>query len=286
MSRSPARRPPGTLQRFLSAQRVQATCFAEWCAPAAQPVDQWVRGAMEAFVRRHRRSGAQGWTLLFWEELLRRLPQDVGGQDEEWDESAAASLDWAQAIRALPSALRQVFLLRVWIGFDIRQCARVTGSTDSVAKSRLYHALQRVSLSFGGGAGRAEGWLTRCRALLDAHAAARSDALMRASDDGFQAALRLAEPGRTVPWRRRIVFVLAVLAVLAAAMFLRQRGDQPTSDLSSVLEQPARVSAEPIEQLLSLPAEDFDLLADPADFELLAELEFYRWLEQGSADAR
>jgi hypothetical protein len=286
MSRSSARRLPGTLQRFLSAQRVQATCFAEWCAPTAQPVDQWVRGAMEAFVGRHRRSGAQGWTLLFWEELLRRLPQDVGGQDEEWDETAAAALDWEQAIRALPVAMRQVFLLRVWIGFDIRDCARVTGSTDSVAKSRLYHALQRVSLSFGSGAGPAEGWLTRCRALLDAHATARTDALLHASEAGFEAALQLAEPGRLAPWRRRVAFALAVLVVLAAAMLLRLRDPQPAPDTPSVLEQPARVSAEPIEQLLSLPAEDFALLADPADFELLAELEFYRWLEQEAANAR
>jgi hypothetical protein len=240
---------------------------------------------MEAFVGRHRRSGADGWAMVFWQELLRRLPSDAGGLDDDWDEGAAASLDWAQAIRALPLPMREVFLLRVWIGFDIAQCARVTGSTDSVAKSRLYHALQRMSVSFGGGGGPAEGWLMRCRSLLDEHAAQRSPEVLRASEAGFQAALDAARPARLVPWQRLAVLAVVVGIAVATAMLLRPRDVDPDTAGGTLLQQPARVSAEPIEQLLSLPAEDFALLADTAEFELLAELEFYRWLEQGMTDA-
>jgi DNA-directed RNA polymerase specialized sigma24 family protein len=283
--RSPGRRPSGSLQRFLGAQRVQATCFAEWCAPPAQPVQEWVRGAMEAFARRHRRSGAEGWTLVFWQELLRRLPSAEDG-DDDWDEATAATLDWAQAIRALPLSMRQVFLLRVWVGFDIGHCARLMGCTDSVAKSRLYHALQRVSLSFGGGGGPAEGWLMRCRAHLDEHAAERTPALLRASEDGYQAALDVARPARFLPWQRLVVVaVTIVVAAAVALLWLRPDAGQSDDEGRAELEQPLRISAEPIEQLLSLPPEDFALLADPAEFELLAELEFYRWLEREMPDA-
>jgi hypothetical protein len=240
---------------------------------------------MEAFARRHRRTGAEGWTMVFWQELLRRLPAD-DGKGDDWDEAAAAALDWADALRALPLPMRQVFLLRVWVGFDIGQCARVTGSTDSAAKSRLYHALQRMSVSFGGGAGPAEGWLMRCRALLDEYAAQRTPALLGASEPGFRAALDAARPARFLPWERLVVLAIVIaVAATVVALLLRPQEDGADGAGGTILEQPMRISAEPIEQVLSLPAEDFALLVDPAEFELLAELEFYRWLEQGMPNA-
>jgi hypothetical protein len=288
MPRPPRRAPAAALHRFLVAQTVRALCFAEWCAPASQPVSEWVHGAVVAFCREQRRRRPAGWTTAFWQQVLRRLPAPDPAEDgQDWDELAAPEMEWDQALRALPLAMRQVFLLRVWIGLDIGHCATVMDSSDGLAKTRLYHAMQRLRAMLpDAAAGPGEGWVVRCRSRLEEHADARSAHWRAQADPIVAAALADSRPRPPQLWPWAVSAAALLLAVLLVPRWGgSERGPiDPDAAAMAALEQPARVVAEPIEQALSLPPEDFALLADPADFELLAELEFHRWLAETRRD--
>lgn len=125
---------------------------------------------------------------------------------------------------------------------------------------------------------RNDRWILRSRELLDQQVAALpaaklsrlNSARRRALDEG-------AAPRRALP-----LWIGTGLAT-AAGLLLWFGGlgswTAPSPDLPP--ESPAMVIDKPLDQALTLPTSDVELLASEEDYALMQDLEFYAWLESG-----
>lgn len=273
---SPARPSPPSPAAFLDALAGRALLFAELCGLPGAPALATLEQAMRDWNRRRRRQPPAQWAPLFWRALLRRTANAPAATP------AAADADLAQALRALPVTQRQAFLLRVWLGFDLPALADLLGVPADAAGRLLVAALQQLRSQLGVPAGD-ERWVLHGRAALELRAGTL--AVSR------QAALAAARERALAPARRpRRAWLLLPAAALALLFGHALTPPTPSPAIPPALPQGSldsatAVPAEPLEQLLSLPAEDFALLADPAAFELLAELEFHLWRLEQAADA-
>lgn len=126
---------------------------------------------------------------------------------------------------------------------------------------------------------RDDRWLLRARELLQRQAAVPDPTLQRRLQQLRRAAL---EPA---PRRLRAAgFALAgasAALLLAIGLLRLPLPGWPGSDPADLPAAPALRAETPIEQALTLPEEDWALLAGEVDYALVEELEFYAWLEQG-----
>lgn len=124
-------------------------------------------------------------------------------------------------------------------------------------------------------------WLRRSRDLLQRSAEHLDPAVVRGLSQARQAALDSAQ--RRPRWP---LYGLAAGVAMAASWWLAAllpgllAPPMPVGVPTPVaVEAPATVIASPVEQALTLPEQDLDLIANPDDYVLLQELEFYAWLE-------
>jgi hypothetical protein len=271
-----AQPPPTTPDAFLSGLGGQALLFAELSGgPGLAPLAR-VERAMRGWAKRRWFSPPLRWPLLFWRSLLRQL------DDAPDAEPAAANADLTHALRALPPMQRRAFLLRVWLGFELPLVAELLGVDDEATARLLVTALQQMRTQLGM-APADQRWVLHARAALELRAGTL--ALSRQPALAAARARALARPRR-----RWLLLPVAAAAVLLGLLWLPPPAPPllpvPSADAERSLDSGIAVAAEPLEQLLSLPADDFALLADPVAFELLAELEFQLWRLEQDTDAR
>lgn len=121
------------------------------------------------------------------------------------------------------------------------------------------------------------GWVLRSRRLLDASADHLDAGALSRLNRARQAALaQLDAPARRAP---ALLHWLGAGAVAAGLALVVWRGEGSDSDRRGIaaLEAPPAVAAPSAAMPVAAP--DFELLADPDNFALVEELEFYAWLE-------
>jgi hypothetical protein len=267
--RIPPAAPPSPLT-FLLDLGGRALLFAELCAAPGQAPLALVEDALRGWARRRRWRPAARWPALFWQQLLRRLRVAA-------PPAQAAGRDLLQAVQALPLAQRQAFLLRVWLGFELPAVARLLDCSPEQAGRLLYLALQQLRAALGVAAGD-QRWLLHGRAALEL----RAGTLALTRQAALAAAIRAALAARG---HRLLALALAAVIALLFGQRLQPPAAPPATPGMRSLDSGAAVPVAALEQLLSLPAEDFALLTDPAPLELLAELEFHLWRSgPGEAD--
>jgi|SRR6185312_797119 RNA polymerase sigma factor (sigma-70 family) len=90
---------------------------------------------------------AKGLALVSLDDEDAATPEPAAGPDAEPHRAAEAreTLErLAAAIAALPSAQREVFLLRVEADLTVPEIAAATGSDEEAAKSRLRYAMNKL----------------------------------------------------------------------------------------------------------------------------------------------
>lgn len=240
------------------------------------------------------------WPVEFWRRLQRRLDRSRGNAPARAFERLAAHEDepapdddplagedaaWhlESALRALSTPQRLSFLLRVWEGMELASVAQALDMTPDVARTELFHALQRLHARLAPGATDRR-WVLRCRGLLDEWAGQIESpslaplAMVRRTV--LQAAPPAAEyvPAPPRDWVRR----LGLAALLTGAAVLGWRGwqawrTQPAVMTASVAELPAAAPPAPLVELAPVAAPDYELLADEEQYEVLRDLDFYAW---------
>ena len=236
------------------------------------------------------------WPAEFWGRLQRRLDAARGNaaaraferrphHEEDVPEDADplagpdAALHLEAALRALSSPQRFVFLLRVWEGLEIPVVAAALGVPAETVKSELFHALQRLQGRLAPGAVDRR-WVLRCRELLDEWAQALEPPSLAPLAVVRRAIARPVPvpAARNPDWVRR--FGLA--ALLAGAAVLASRGvstwlDAPTAPPATVEALAPDEPPPAVVELAPVAAPDYELLADPEQFALLQDLDFYAW---------
>ncbi|GIX35016.1 MAG: hypothetical protein KatS3mg126_0795 [Lysobacteraceae bacterium] len=124
-------------------------------------------------------------------------------------------------------------------------------------------------------------WLLRARELLRQQARAEDAELDRRLGRIRQRALAAAGPRRPRPALLALAGAAAALALMVGVL----RPGMPPGSLRLPAATEALRASSPIEQALTLPEEELDLLSGEVEYGLVEELEFYAWLEK-QADAR
>ena len=131
---------------------------------------------------------------------------------------------------------------------------------------------------------RSDRWILRSRDLLDQQVAAMPAAKLSRLAAARRRALAAGEAKRrSTPWW--LGAGLAAAASLALWFSGVANLADPGGSPELAPETPALVIEEPLDQALTLPADDVDLLASDADYALMQDLEFYAWLESAENDS-
>ncbi len=247
-----------TPERFLLRVGPKALRYAMLCGSAARPPQRLVDAASLAFRRRAASRPAEHWPLLFWSGMVASAAEST---------VAPAGDPLERALAALPLAERQAFLLRVWLGLPAHDVARLLELPFEQYQQRLHSAVQQMRRAVAGERDDYD-WVRHCRERLD-----RGGRPPRGS----------VSP--RPPLRRLLGLALLGFGAVGLFVALPTPDDEAGPVPASAPARPSPVSADPIEQLLSLPPQDAELLRSEVDFELLAELEFVLWLDE-QADAR
>jgi len=263
-------------QQFLERVQAPAWQFVRLCGAVDRDPRLALERAMRGFCRRRGRRQEAAWPLLFWSLLAAESGQAAPGVVPG---NAADPLQ--VRLLELPLAQRQAFLLRIWLGFEAAEIARMLHVPVQSVHADLYLALQSLRpRASATGRELDSGWLRAWRERLDRQAQQLPPPLVRELD-----LMRVdAAQRRRLHWptaRRPLgaLLLAAGLLLMLAALPLGTPPSAPVAVPPPPLDKALSRPVEPLEQLLSLPAEDFALLEDDSDFELLADLEFYRWLQ-------
>lgn len=124
---------------------------------------------------------------------------------------------------------------------------------------------------------RDENWASRTRELLDHHAEQLDAVQVRRLQQARQRALASARR----PQFKHLAFGLsaATAASLLLLVLMNPKPDQsimPTRAITA----PTQTTIAPIKKAVTLPAADLELIANPDEYALLQDLEFYAWLER------
>jgi hypothetical protein len=128
------------------------------------------------------------------------------------------------------------------------------------------------------GTARDDRWILRARDLLQQEASRPDPALQRRLAAIRQQALG---PARRSP---TTAAAGAVAALLVLGIGVWQQLLPAGAPAVPALEAPALRAESPLEQALTLPADDLALIAESDDLALLQDLEFYVWLEGADHD--
>ncbi|MBD8527469.1 hypothetical protein [Pseudomarimonas arenosa] len=120
-------------------------------------------------------------------------------------------------------------------------------------------------------------WILRSRELLDQHAAALPASTLAKLAAARRHALAAVERPRS---RLPLWFGAGLGAAASVLLWFAGVGMTPSPQVP--VEAPAMVIEEPLDQALTLPSSDVELLASEADYALMQDLEFYAWLESGA----
>jgi hypothetical protein len=118
-------------------------------------------------------------------------------------------------------------------------------------------------------------WVQRTRELLDHHAEQLDPVHARHLIQARQRALLSV---RRRPLGRWAIGLSAAAASLLLLLSLNRTPENPVEPLTGI-EAPTQEAVSPIERALTLPDADLELIADPDEYALLQDLEFYAWLE-------
>lgn len=169
------------VEAFLRSVERRALVSAEIAVQSADDAMDIVQDTMLRFVERYAKRPEEEWRPLFFTVLHNRITdQHRQGQrwkkvfvtllgktdDDDYDpidaaadpdaidpfrsmnsEQIAATLD--RVLPTLPARQRQVFLLRMWEGFDIAQSAQVLGVSEGSIKTHLHRALTAIKRELG-----------------------------------------------------------------------------------------------------------------------------------------
>lgn len=125
---------------------------------------------------------------------------------------------------------------------------------------------------------RNDQWILRSRELLDRQAAAMPAATL----SKLAAARRRAlDGGERSPATLPFWIGAGVAAAASVLLWFGGLGSWPSPSPELPPELPAMVIQEPLDQALTLPTSDVELLASEEDYALMQDLEFYAWLESG-----
>lgn len=128
-------------------------------------------------------------------------------------------------------------------------------------------------------------WVPRSRALLDHHAEQLDPISARQLSRARQRALASV---RRAPLMRWAIGLGAATAASLIVFVMLNRTPEPSSAPLTRIDTPTPVPVTattpttpttPITQALALPDDELELIANPDDFALLQDLEFYAWLE-------
>ena len=129
---------------------------------------------------------------------------------------------------------------------------------------------------------RSEGWILRARDLLQQEASRPDPALQRRLAAIREQALAPTRRRPPLLWWSLGGGAVAALLVLGVGVWQQLAPVAPTAP--PALEAPALRAESPLEQALTLPADDLALIAESEDYALLQDLEFYVWLEGADHD--
>jgi hypothetical protein len=122
---------------------------------------------------------------------------------------------------------------------------------------------------------RDQDWVQRTRELLDQHAEQLDPIRVRQLIQARQRALLSMRRPPVVRWAFGLSAAAASLLLVAWLI----RAPEPSIEPLAGIETPIHETITPIERALSLPDADLELIADPDEYALLQDLEFYAWLE-------
>ena len=304
---SPAARPspsvpatPGSalgFDRFLRSVERRAIRIAELGEELHPRAVEHVARAMADLAKIWPTVPEADWAVEFWRRLHLRLdaargnaaaraferrPQaedDAPADDADPLAGADALAHLENALRALSSPQRLVFLLRVWEGLELPVVAKAMDLAPEHAKAELFHALQRLHGRLAPGA-QDRRWVLRCRELLDGWAQALEPPSLAPLAVVRRALARPAPAAasRNTDGLRR--FGLAALLVGAAVLGWRGVSiwlAQPAVAPPAVEVLEADTPPPAVVELAPVAAPDYELLADAEQFALLRDLDFYAW---------
>jgi RNA polymerase sigma-70 factor (ECF subfamily) len=133
----------GMLLRYCDAEDcVQEAARRSWQRlgnlKAGQPFRWWFRG----IVRNRCREVLRGrWWSVTW------LSDDPPSSESDW----AADMDLRRALAALPHKLREVIVLRFYVGLSEKEIAATLGLSLAGVGSRMNRALKRLRQALGEG---------------------------------------------------------------------------------------------------------------------------------------
>lgn len=183
----------------------------------------------------------------------------------------------AAALSALPIEARCACLLRLGEGLDVESIAHALDEPEARARQHLAQATRVLRAQLGSGADDTC-WIEGIRAWLDSTphpvlepAPARHEAGARDS--------AVSPSPRSAAWLGLGLLLLAAGATWMAA------GPWPAAGTSAPapFTAPAAI-VDPVEQLLSLPPDDFALLGETADLATIGQLDFLLWRAQQHED--
>ncbi len=123
---------------------------------------------------------------------------------------------------------------------------------------------------------RDQSWAPRSRELLDHHAeqldCVQSRRLLQARQRALVSVRR--------PHLQRWAIGLSTATAASLLLFvLLKPNPEPSSEPLSGFIAPPQMTAAPIKKAVTLPDTDLELIANPDEYALLQDLEFYAWLE-------
>ncbi len=121
-----------------------------------------------------------------------------------------------------------------------------------------------------------QNWAPRTRELLDHHAERLDPVQSRRLLQARQRALASVRRPRLKHWAFGLS--AATAASLLLFVMLNPKSEQSIEPLTGI-HAPSQMTIAPIEKTLTLPDADLELIANPDEYALLQDLEFYAWLE-------
>lgn len=173
--------PGRELDQFLASVERRAFRMARMATRIDAEAFDIVQDAMFSLVRSYRERPAEQWPALFMRILQNRIldwhrrqtrhqrrfwQRSSLDDDEDFDPVAQAAdpvvrdpallierardMDRVEAaLQALPLRQQQVFMLRIWEGLDVAQCAQVMDCSEGSVKTHLFRALQNIRKHLG-----------------------------------------------------------------------------------------------------------------------------------------